>query len=266
MRRWQVNRSREPDRGRRSRGAHEKGIIPRGLQDHQRVVTPKGAESRCLDFGLAKRLRARSCRSWTTRSDDGSDRGARPLADRRRPVAGTLHYLAPELLRGKPATSAPTGMGVGVLARHEPLAAPGAVQRRHSFEVTSAILSQPRAAALRGWRPPQSIVRPLAWPGQGTGERYQHAPRARGLERSSRAGRSRASVVSRARALRGRVVTGRSGDRSDGPHGGDSLASRLACSCGFGSRGSVAAAVGDGTAFAVRCRSQNVAARGDRVT
>jgi TolB-like protein/tetratricopeptide (TPR) repeat protein/predicted Ser/Thr protein kinase len=70
--------------------AHERGIIHRDLKPQNIVVTPKG-RAKVLDFGLAKLLRPESEMSTT---DQLSGRAA---------VAGTLPYMSPEQLRGKPA-------------------------------------------------------------------------------------------------------------------------------------------------------------------
>lgn len=73
--------------------AHEHGIIHRDLKSANIVLTPEG-RVKVLDFGLA--IRARADVEANTRTGEG-------IVDSTR-LAGTLPYMAPEVLRGGPPT------------------------------------------------------------------------------------------------------------------------------------------------------------------
>src|SRR5262245_9126914 len=72
--------------------AHGHGIVHRDLKTSNVMLTADG-RIKVLDFGLAKRLGDDSLDVGETRSTDVALTGAGH-------VAGTLHYMAPEVLRG----------------------------------------------------------------------------------------------------------------------------------------------------------------------
>jgi eukaryotic-like serine/threonine-protein kinase len=70
--------------------AHERGVIHRDLKTSNIVITEEGC-AKVLDFGLARRKKAADADQTATSVEIGDS-----------PGAGTLHYMAPEILRGEP--------------------------------------------------------------------------------------------------------------------------------------------------------------------
>jgi serine/threonine protein kinase len=85
--------------------AHERGTIHRDLKSSNIVVTNQGG-LKILDFGLAKRTRPEL--TGASSSSNSSFRGLGGLV-------GTIHYLAPEVLRGKRANVRSDIWSLGVL-------------------------------------------------------------------------------------------------------------------------------------------------------
>ena len=71
--------------------AHERGIIHRDIKSSNIFITNQG-DVKVLDFGLAKRLRPGTARGTSTSQSSWMEMGR---------MAGTIHYLAPEVLRGE---------------------------------------------------------------------------------------------------------------------------------------------------------------------
>src|ERR1039458_5589946 len=86
--------------------AHEHGVIHRDLKSTNAVVTPEG-RVKVLDFGLASRLRDMELQEAVSSKV--------PLTESRM-IIGTLPYLAPELLSGRPAEERAAEGAVGSAA------------------------------------------------------------------------------------------------------------------------------------------------------
>jgi serine/threonine protein kinase len=77
--------------------AHERGVVHRDLKGANVIVTPEG-RAKVLDFGLAKRVIV---------GPEEPTHTLEPITEKGS-VAGTLSYMAPELLRGEAAELAAT--------------------------------------------------------------------------------------------------------------------------------------------------------------
>ena len=109
--------------------AHERGVVHRDLKSANVVITPEG-QSKVLDFGLAKRVEpselGEATRSQATLSEEGT-------------IAGTLPYMAPEVLRGERADARSDLWALGVVL-HEMAAGQLPFHGSSGFALTSAIL------------------------------------------------------------------------------------------------------------------------------
>ncbi|MGH9670489.1 MAG: protein kinase domain-containing protein [Terriglobales bacterium] len=115
--------------------AHQRRVIHRDLKSSNVVITPEG-RAKVLDFGLAKRLREQDLDAVTRSQMSLTEAGA---------VVGTLHYLAPEALRGQPADERSDLWALGVML-YEMATGQLPFQGKTSFELTSGILREPPAA------------------------------------------------------------------------------------------------------------------------
>ncbi|MGH9531126.1 MAG: protein kinase domain-containing protein, partial [Terriglobales bacterium] len=143
--------------------AHQRGVVHRDLKSANVVITPEG-RVKVLDFGLAKRLGAPQLERATRTRMSLTEAGT---------VVGTLSYLPPEVLRGKPADERSDIWALGVLL-HEVASGTLPFGGETSYDLTSSILRDPPKPlpphvppGLRG-----VIQRCLA---KEPGERYQHA-------------------------------------------------------------------------------------------
>src|SRR5712692_5065350 len=112
--------------------AHAKGIVHRDIKPSN-VFLIRGGQVKLLDFGLARRLR-RDDLELSTKSDS-------PLTEEST-VAGTLFYLAPEVLDGEPA-DARSDLGALGVVLYEMAARRRPFTGQTLFQVISAILREP---------------------------------------------------------------------------------------------------------------------------
>jgi serine/threonine protein kinase len=115
--------------------AHEHGVVHRDLKSGNIVVTEEG-RIKLLDFGLSRFLPETQVPGPVLRlkSSSGS-----------RSAAGTLDYVAPEVLRGEVPDHRSDIWSLGVLA-YETATGKMPFQGRTDFELASAILRDPPAA------------------------------------------------------------------------------------------------------------------------
>jgi tetratricopeptide (TPR) repeat protein len=146
--------------------AHERGILHRDLKSGNVMVTPAG-QAKVLDFGLAQRLTKDELAEVTRSKITVQQAGA---------IAGTLAYLAPEVLGGQGASERSDIWALGVVL-HEMATGTMPFEGRTGYELTSAILREPPRTAETA--PPAMravIARCLA---KEPGQRYQKAAEVR---------------------------------------------------------------------------------------
>jgi serine/threonine-protein kinase len=125
--------------------AHARGIVHGDLKGENAMVTPAGAV-KLLDFGLARMLEPVSFESLTRTPES---------AQAALGVAGTLPYMAPEILKGAPAKPTADVWAFGVLV-YEMLAGARPFSGQTNFELADAILNAPPAPL------PPATSQPLA--------------------------------------------------------------------------------------------------------
>jgi pimeloyl-ACP methyl ester carboxylesterase/predicted Ser/Thr protein kinase len=148
------------------RHAHERGVVHRDLKTANIMLDATG-RVRVLDFGIASRLPA---------GGDGTPTEATLAVPG--VMLGTLQYLAPEVLRGKPADTRSDIWGLGVVL-HELATGQLPFSGDTAFELTSAILERP-PCALSSVRPRLRRVIATCLQKDPSG-RYQRAAAARDL-------------------------------------------------------------------------------------
>ncbi len=143
--------------------AHQQGVVHRDLKSSNVMITPEG-RAKVLDFGLAKRVASAEIGAKTLSLESQSEQ---------RTVAGTLHYIAPEIFRGEPADARSDIWSLGVVL-YEMAAGQRPFRGKTAYDLSSAILSgspEPfHTSVSPGLR--AVIDHCLA---KEPGERYQHA-------------------------------------------------------------------------------------------
>ena len=109
--------------------AHGRGIIHRDLKTANVMITQESG-AKLLDFGLAKRLENKELRDAGPSQMPLTEAGS---------LMGTMHYLAPEVLRGEAAAPQSDIWALGVIL-YEMAVGKLPFNGQTSFELTSAIL------------------------------------------------------------------------------------------------------------------------------
>jgi serine/threonine protein kinase/photosystem II stability/assembly factor-like uncharacterized protein len=147
--------------------AHDRGIVHRDLKGANVVVTPAGWV-KVLDFGLARRVE--------TGDIDPVTRSYASI-QREQALAGTLPYMAPEVLLGQTGSYQSDLWALGVLL-YEAASGKLPFRGKTPYETSAAILREPPAAMPAGVPPGLSavILRCLA---KDVTERFQRASEVR---------------------------------------------------------------------------------------
>jgi serine/threonine protein kinase len=112
--------------------AHDHGIIHRDLKCNNIMVTPEGL-AKVVDFGLARRLEQDDIQELTRSTESMTTSGA---------MAGTLAYMAPEVLGGKPADLRSDIWALGVVL-HVMVSGALPFAGETPFELAASILREP---------------------------------------------------------------------------------------------------------------------------
>ena len=143
--------------------AHEHGVTHRDLKSTNVLITPKRG-AKVLDFGLARTL--------DTHQIDAISHSQRSLTDEGM-IAGTLPYMAPELLRGQRGDQRSDIWALGVLL-YEMVAGRRPFTGVTGFEVSAAVLHQEPGALRAGVPAPlRAIIQRCLE--KNSAKRYQNA-------------------------------------------------------------------------------------------
>ena len=143
--------------------AHEQGVTHRDLKSTNVMITPKRG-AKVLDFGLARML--------DTQQIDALSQSQRSLTDEGM-IAGTLPYMAPELLRGQRGDQRADIWALGVLL-YEMVTGRRPFTGATGFELSAAILHQPPAALPSNVPAPMRAIIERCLQ-KSASDRYQHA-------------------------------------------------------------------------------------------
>src|SRR5687768_16158483 len=143
--------------------AHEQGVTHRDLKSTNVIITPRRG-AKVLDFGLARTLDTRQIEAMSYSQRSLTAEGMN---------AGTLPYMAPELLRGQRGDQRADIWALGVLL-YEMVSGRRPFTGATGFELSAAILSHP-PEALPGSvpAPMRAIIQQCL--AKDPNDRYQHA-------------------------------------------------------------------------------------------
>jgi eukaryotic-like serine/threonine-protein kinase len=142
--------------------AHKRGVIHRDLKTANVVINADG-RAKVLDFGLARRIPSEFEATATRSSDAHGDRG----------IAGTLAYLAPEVLLGQAADERSDIWALGVVL-YEAASGELPFKGRNEYDLTAAILRE-AAAPLPSSVPPMIRAIMQRCLAKEPSQRYQQA-------------------------------------------------------------------------------------------
>jgi len=114
--------------------AHDQGVVHRDLKSANIMINPDD-RVKILDFGLAVQMQPGEIDDQSTALMDGEE------AQR---VAGTIHYMAPELLRGQPADKRSDIWALGVVL-YEAITGLLPFTGETVYDVSSSIIAKPPA-------------------------------------------------------------------------------------------------------------------------